>query len=66
MIQNQTNIKFSQCRILLIQLIDGKDWTAPIEYIHGEISTIIGRDFHLKFPDLHKGKYYLYIEMDWH
>jgi len=62
--------EYSNCRIAVMKIdleksdIDEDGDNLEVDYLRGTQSW--DRDTHLEFPDLKKGEYYIYVELDWH
>jgi hypothetical protein len=64
MFPRNNTYKYSSCRLILLQLKNGKDLTDGVTYIQGN-KIYEDRDGSVEFKNLEQGSYYYYVEMDW-
>lgn len=64
-----TAYEYSYCRVIVMKIdtsktdVDEDGDNLEVEYIQGNAGW--DRETHLEFPDLKKGEYYVYVELDW-
>ena len=57
--------EYSNCRIIVVKLNNERDMSKGVTFIKGT-KGYQERDAYLELPNLDKGVYYAYVEMDWH
>ena len=65
-----TDYEYSYCRVIVMKIdvdktdVDDDGDNLEVDYIAGGGGD--DRETHLEFPNLKKGEYYVYVEIDWH
>jgi len=65
-----TDYEYSYCRVIVMKIdtektdVDEDGDNLEVDYMAGGAGD--DRETHLEFPNLQKGEYYVYVELDWH
>jgi len=65
MFHEKINYKYSSCRLIIVKSNNDYDLTDGVSYIGG-LYEHWERDYYIERTSLPKGKYYVFVEIDWH
>ena len=59
------NIKYSSCRFIVAKAVNDYDTTDGVQYKQGMYEHW-ERDYYIECDHLEQGKYFVFVEIDWH
>lgn len=64
MLPRSSKFKYSNCRIIVVQLVNGVDLSGGVRFISGD-KGYEARDAYVECGEIKMGTYLIYVEMEW-